>query len=135
MAYSMRSRIKPVQWQTSQMVVNAIKNLSEPGGSSLRAIKKYIAANYEVDIEQMSPFIKEYLKGRGSRRVGAAYRQGSFRLFQAVSCKEKESCCTYCTSSWASGTFICPEAEQIKSTKSSEGQVKAKICFVFYCHI
>ena len=42
--------------------MNAIKSLNERGGFSLRAIKKYIAANYEVDIEQMSPFIKEYLR-------------------------------------------------------------------------
>jgi hypothetical protein len=44
------------------MVVNAIKSLKERGGSSLQAIKKYIAANYKVDSEKLSPFIKKYLK-------------------------------------------------------------------------
>jgi histone H1/5 len=57
-------RIKPVQQRTSEMVANAIKNLNE-GGSSLQAIKKYIAANYQVDTEQLSPFAKEYLKAAG----------------------------------------------------------------------
>jgi len=44
------------------MVANAIKSLKERGGSSLQAIKKYIAANYKVDSEKLSPFIKKYLK-------------------------------------------------------------------------
>jgi hypothetical protein len=44
------------------MVSNAIKSLKERGGSSLQAIKKYIAANYKVDSEKLSPFIKKYLK-------------------------------------------------------------------------
>jgi hypothetical protein len=57
-----KHRIKPVQQRTSAMVANAIKSLNERDGSSLWAIKKYIAANYEVDIEEMSPFIKECLK-------------------------------------------------------------------------
>ena len=34
----------------------------ERGGSSLQAIKKCIAANYKVDSEKLSPFIKKYLK-------------------------------------------------------------------------
>jgi hypothetical protein len=57
-----KPRIKPVQWHTSEMVANSIKNLNERGGCSLQAVKKYIAANYQVDTEQLSPFIKEYLK-------------------------------------------------------------------------
>ncbi|KAK9675123.1 linker histone H1 and H5 family [Popillia japonica] len=44
------------------MVNGAIKSLKERGGSSLQAIKKYVAANYKVDAEKMSPFIKKYLK-------------------------------------------------------------------------
>jgi len=79
-----KSRIKPVQWHTSEMVVNAIKCLNERGGSSLRAIKKYIAANYEVDTEQMSLFMKEYLKmavaGRELVQPTGKGASGSFRL-------------------------------------------------------
>ena len=44
------------------MVNTAIKTLKERGGSSLQAIKKYIAANYKVDVEKLAPFIKKYLK-------------------------------------------------------------------------
>ena len=55
-------RVKPVHPRTSEMVANAISSLKERGGSSLQAIKKYIAANYKVDAERLSPFIKKYLK-------------------------------------------------------------------------
>jgi hypothetical protein len=69
------------------MVTNAIKSLNERGGSSLRAIKKYIAANYGVDTEQLSPFIKEYLKlavaaGELVQTTGKG-ASGSFRLAAA----------------------------------------------------
>lgn len=57
-----KPRAKPVHPRTSEMVSNAIKSLKERGGSSLQAIKKYIAANYKVDSEKLSPFIKKYLK-------------------------------------------------------------------------
>jgi hypothetical protein len=57
-----KPRTKPVHPRTSEMVSNAIKSLKERGGSSLQAIKKYIAANYKVDSEKLSPFIKKYLK-------------------------------------------------------------------------
>ncbi|GFG39330.1 hypothetical protein Cfor_05835 [Coptotermes formosanus] len=57
-----KPRPKPVHPRTSEMVGNAIKSLKERGGSSLQAIKKYIAANYKVDSEKLSPFIKKYLK-------------------------------------------------------------------------
>ncbi|XP_014258879.1 histone H1C-like [Cimex lectularius] len=46
---------------TSQMVDSAIKNLNEKGGSSLRAVRKYIAAQYKVDTSK-STHIKKYLK-------------------------------------------------------------------------
>jgi hypothetical protein len=66
------------------MVGNAIRSLKERGGSSLQAIKKYIAANYKVDSEKLSPFIKKYLKSAvasgelvQTKGKGAS---GSFRL-------------------------------------------------------
>jgi len=105
MSSARKPRTKPVQRRTSEMVANAIKSLNEPNGSSLLAIKKYIAANYAVDTEQLSPFIKDYLK---MAVAAGELVQGSFRLFQIGSCNG--------TSSWESGPFTCLEAEEIKST-------------------
>lgn len=61
-AASKKPRAKPAHPPTSDMVNAAIKNLKERGGSSLQAIKKYIAANYKVDAEKLAPFIRKYLK-------------------------------------------------------------------------
>jgi hypothetical protein len=74
------------------MVGNAIKSLKERGGSSLQAIKKYIAANYKVDSEKLSPFIKKYLKtavasGELVQTKGKG-ASGSFRLAAAKPEKE-----------------------------------------------
>ena len=41
----------------SEMVVNAVKTLKERGGSSLQAIKKFLAAQYKVDVEKLAPFV------------------------------------------------------------------------------
>jgi hypothetical protein len=57
-----KPRVKPDHPRTSEMVADAISSLKERGGSSLQAIKKYITANYKVDSEKLSPFIKKYLK-------------------------------------------------------------------------
>ena len=46
----------------SSMVASAIGDLKERNGSSLQAIKKYIAANFNVDIDRQTPFIKRALK-------------------------------------------------------------------------
>lgn len=57
-----KPRVKPAHPPTSEMVNNAIKSLKERGGSSMQAIKKYMSANYKIDAEKMSTFIKKYLK-------------------------------------------------------------------------
>ncbi|CAH1385054.1 unnamed protein product [Tenebrio molitor] len=82
-------RAKPSHPPTSEMVNNAIKGLKERGGSSLQAIKKFVAANYKVDAEKVAPFIKKYLKGAvasGSlvqtKGKGAS---GSFKLASSTS--------------------------------------------------
>jgi hypothetical protein len=41
------------------MLANANKILNEGGVSSLQPIKKYMAANYQLDTEQLSLLIKE----------------------------------------------------------------------------
>ncbi|XP_015585452.2 late histone H1 [Cephus cinctus] len=57
-----KPRAKQTHPRTAEMVTAAIKNLKERGGSSLQAIKKYIAATYKLDAEKLAPFIKRYLK-------------------------------------------------------------------------
>merc|ERR1712027_68975 len=44
------------------MVLAAVKALKDKRGSSLPAIKKYIAANYKVDVAKISPFIRKDIK-------------------------------------------------------------------------
>merc|ERR1711899_427373 len=44
------------------MVLAAVKALKDKKGSSLPAIKKYIAANYKVDVAKISPFIRKAIK-------------------------------------------------------------------------
>ncbi|XP_033213668.1 histone H1A, sperm-like [Belonocnema kinseyi] len=68
----------------SQMVLTAVKELKERKGSSLQAIKKFIAAKYLVDPKSQAPFIKKYLKSAvasgalvQTKGAGAA---GSFKL-------------------------------------------------------
>jgi len=43
---------------TAVIVTKAIKELKEKKGSSLPAIKKYLAANYKVDPAKLAPFIR-----------------------------------------------------------------------------
>ena len=46
----------------SNMVNSAISSLNEKGGSSLYAIKKYVAGNFHLDSKIQAPFIKKYLR-------------------------------------------------------------------------
>merc|ERR1712029_557047 len=47
---------------SSVMIVNAIEDLKEKKGSSLASIKKYIGANYKVDLTKLSVHIRRALK-------------------------------------------------------------------------
>lgn len=82
-------RGKPNHPPTSEMVNNAIKSLKERGGSSLQAIKKYVSANYKVDAEKLSPFIKKYLKAGvasgGLVQTKGKGASGSFKLSSTAS--------------------------------------------------
>ena len=64
---------------TATMVVAAIKALKERGGSSLPAIKKYIAANYKVDVVKLSPFIRKALK-KGVEKKTLVQVKASYKL-------------------------------------------------------
>ncbi|ODM88561.1 Histone H2B.3, partial [Orchesella cincta] len=52
----------PAHPSSNAMVIEAITKLSEKGGSSLQAIKKYIADVHKVDVEKQGTFIKKALK-------------------------------------------------------------------------
>merc|ERR1712066_897273 len=56
---------------SSVMVQKAIEGLGEKKGSSLASIKKYIGANYKVDLVKMNIFIKKPLRAALKRK---AYR-------------------------------------------------------------
>merc|ERR1712242_454202 len=65
-----KPKAKPTHPPTSAMVAAAIKALKERNGSSLPAIKKYIAANYKVDVVKLAPFIRKALKkGVESKKI------------------------------------------------------------------
>ena len=77
----------------SEMVLAAITQLNERKGSSLQAIKKYIAANYQVDLERDGHHIRNFLKlavakGQLTRPKGKG-ASGSFKLGGNVAAKPK----------------------------------------------
>lgn len=57
-----KPKTAPQHPKVSEMVNTAISTLKDRGGSSVQAIKKYIATYYKVNVDKMSPFIKKYLK-------------------------------------------------------------------------
>ncbi|CAG9574385.1 unnamed protein product [Danaus chrysippus] len=94
-AGSKKPKAKPTHPKTAEMVNNAIKELKERSGSSLQAIKKYIAAQYKVDTEKLAPFIRKYLKSAvesgaliQTKGKGAS---GSFKLESKSSAAKKPS--------------------------------------------
>ncbi|KAG5666165.1 hypothetical protein PVAND_017666 [Polypedilum vanderplanki] len=75
--------------------VNKTKaNIKERGGSSLQAIKKFVSAQYKVDVEKLAPFIKKYLKSAVTKgqlvQTKGKGASGSFKL--AAVAKKEESC-------------------------------------------
>merc|ERR1711948_227614 len=69
----------------ASMVKAAVKALKERNGSSLPAIKKYIAANYKVDIVKLNRFVNKALKNMTEKGVLTKVK-GSYKL----SAKTKE---------------------------------------------
>merc|ERR1711963_554868 len=88
-----KPKAKPTHPKTSVMVLAAVKALKERNGSSLPAIKKYIAANYKVDTVKWAPFIKKALKSMVEKKVliqtkvkGAS---GAFKVSAAEKAEKK----------------------------------------------
>merc|ERR1712193_262483 len=57
-----KPKAAPAHPPTSTMIAESIKALKERNGSSVPAIKKYIAANYKCDVVKLAPFIRKALK-------------------------------------------------------------------------
>merc|ERR1711899_677184 len=70
--------------KTTVMVAAAVAALKDRKGSSLPAIKKYIAANYKVDIVKLAPFLKKAIKSMVEKKtlvqVKGKGASGSFKL-------------------------------------------------------
>ncbi|GBP07979.1 Histone H1 [Eumeta japonica] len=68
-----KPKAKPTHPKTSEMVNNAIRELKERSGSSLQAIKKYIAAQYKTKGKGASGSFKlESKSSSGSKSPPAA---------------------------------------------------------------
>ncbi|XP_077552148.1 histone H1-like [Haemaphysalis longicornis] len=85
----------PTHPKVSAMVTTSIGALKERGGSSLQAIKKYMAGTYNVDVEKLSPFICKYLKSAvasgalvQTKGKGAS---GSFKLSSSASAQSSSA--------------------------------------------
>merc|ERR1712026_265388 len=61
-AVAKKPKAAPAHPPTSTMIAASIKALKERNGSSVPAIKKYIAANYKCDVVKLAPFIRKALK-------------------------------------------------------------------------
>ena len=91
-----KPKTTPTHPPVASMVNAAIKNLKERGGSSGRAIKKYIAANNKCDVEKLAPFIKRYLKSAVAKGILVQTKgkgaSGSFKLKEkAATAKPKKA--------------------------------------------
>lgn len=79
-----KPKTAPSHPKVADMVTSAITSLKERGGSSLAAIKKYIASNYKVDADKLAPFIRKHLKAAVASgalvQTKGKGANGSFRL-------------------------------------------------------
>ncbi|CAB0035822.1 unnamed protein product, partial [Trichogramma brassicae] len=83
---------KPV----AEMVMEALGNLMDKKGSSLQAIKKYMASFYAVDINRQAIFIRKFLKAAVEKgtveQVKGSGTSGRFRIPKdVVKAKEKKA--------------------------------------------
>lgn len=63
-----------------QMIDEAIHELGERKGSSMHAIKKYIRANLDADIDKKSAYMKKYLKHSIENGVILQKKAGNFNF-------------------------------------------------------
>merc|ERR1712056_160218 len=72
---------------SSVMILKAIEDLKEKKGSSLASIKKYIGANYKVDLTKLSIHIRKALKSGIEKRTitASAGMAGRFKIAKVES--------------------------------------------------
>merc|ERR1712141_315792 len=111
---------------SSVMVKAAIEGLKERKGSSLVAIKKYIATNYKIDPSKHSHFIKKALTSGVEKKTIVQTKgtgaSGSFKLAKVEVKKACEESCQSKNSKEAS--FQGKENNQSKTISCQEGHAK-----------
>merc|ERR1712077_88063 len=113
---------------SSVMVVKAIEDLKERKGSSLAAIKKYIGANYKVDLAKVSVFIRKALKSGIEKKtlVASAGMGGRFKIAKTESKPKPKKIAKKATPSKkkakkpAAKKATPKKAEKTKSTKTAK---------------
>merc|ERR1711994_401419 len=72
---------------SSVMILKAIEDLKEKKGSSLASIKKYIGANYKVDLTKLSIHIRKALKSGMEKKTitASAGMVGRFKIAKVES--------------------------------------------------
>merc|ERR1712156_1418968 len=75
---------------SSAMVKASIKALADKKGSSLAAIKKYVAANYKVDIVKIAPHIRKALK-KGVEAKTLIQVKGSYKAAKEEKAKKPKA--------------------------------------------
>merc|ERR1711997_804673 len=109
------------------MVQKAIEGLGEKKGSSLASIKKYIGANYKVDLTKMNVFIRKALKnGIEKKSISASSgMSGRFKL-NKVESKPKASAKPKSTKKATAKKATPKKAEKTKTTKKTAKKPVAK---------
>merc|ERR1712055_334917 len=112
---------------SSVMVQKAIEGLGEKKGSSLASIKKYIGANYKVDLTKMNVFIRKALKnGIEKKSISASSgTSGRFKL-NKVESKPKASAKPKSTKKATPKKSTPKKAEKTKTTKKTAKKPVAK---------
>jgi histone H1/5 len=69
---------------TAVMVTAAIKTLNDKKGTTLHAIKKYLAVHYQIDSTKSAPYIRRYLKAAVTKgdliQTNGTGANGKFKL-------------------------------------------------------
>lgn len=114
----------------ASMVNAALKTLKDRKGSSLAAIKKYVAETYKVDAAKLAPFIRRYLKksvtdGKITQVKGSG-ASGSFKLAKVAEEKPKKAAKKPAAKKPAAKKAKTPKKSPKKAAKKPAAAKKAK---------